>query len=150
MITNNCFNVRWVLFECKLLQVCVQLPTYAHNVTLPAFALRCCSNQSISPAAEFAAVGPCWDRRMDTVPFHRPVLCGQCQKRLMLFFVAQDLICSYVRKALTDNEVDYVGTWTRTREAFMMISSTLHRHHCVACPLADTRTLHAPLFCARW
>jgi len=29
-----------------------------------------------------------------------------------------------------------------------------HCHHCVACPLADvavpTRTLHAPLFCARW
>jgi len=28
----------------------------------------------------------------------------------VVFFVAQDLICSYVRKALTDNEVDYVGT----------------------------------------
>jgi len=34
-------------------QVCVQLPTYADNVALPAFARRarrCCSNRSISPA----------------------------------------------------------------------------------------------------
>ena len=28
----------------------VQLPTYADNVALPAFARRCCSNRSISPA----------------------------------------------------------------------------------------------------
>jgi len=31
-------------------QVCVQPPTYADNVPLPAFARRCCSNRSISPA----------------------------------------------------------------------------------------------------
>ena len=31
-------------------QVCVQLPTYADNVALPAFARRCYCNRSMSPA----------------------------------------------------------------------------------------------------
>ena len=61
------------LFQLK--QVCVQLPTYADNVALPAFGCHCCSNGSISPAhqaysskpaaSRYAAVGG-WSRRMET------------------------------------------------------------------------------------
>ena len=45
-----------------------------HNVALPTFARGCSSNWSIQVRGSnwFAAVGPCWDRRTDTVPFHRP------------------------------------------------------------------------------
>ena len=64
-------------------QVCVQLPTYADNVALPAFArctppLQQSTNISCPPGLQqqicssgFAAVSPCLDRRTDTVPFHR-------------------------------------------------------------------------------
>jgi len=68
-------------------QVCVQLPTYADNVALPAFARRCCCNRSISPARRAHSSKPAatgllpWarhagtrrqtDRRKDTVPFRR-------------------------------------------------------------------------------
>ena len=34
----------------QIKQVCVQLPIYADNVALPAFASRCSSNRSMSPA----------------------------------------------------------------------------------------------------
>jgi len=50
-------------------QVGVQLPTYADNVALPAFARRCCSNlmpagpQQQTCSSAFAAAGPCWDRQ---------------------------------------------------------------------------------------
>jgi len=62
--------------------VCLQLPTYADNVALPAFALRarpCCINRSTSlarrarsseSAAAWAHAGT--DRRTGTVPFYRP------------------------------------------------------------------------------
>ena len=33
-----------------IIQVCVQLPTYADNVALPAFTGRCCNNRSKYPA----------------------------------------------------------------------------------------------------
>ena len=56
-------------------QVCVQLPTYADNVALPAFARHCCRqviDNSCSPGTQqqtcssgFAAVGPCRDRWTD-------------------------------------------------------------------------------------
>ena len=60
---------------------CAELPTYADNVALPAFAHRTpLLQQSVhisrSPdpqqqtcSSGFAAVGPCWDRLTDTVPF---------------------------------------------------------------------------------
>jgi len=38
------------VFSVRKEQVRVYLPTYADNVALPAFARRCCSNRSISPA----------------------------------------------------------------------------------------------------
>jgi len=58
-------------------QVCVQLPTYADNVALPAFARRTpllqqSINISCPPGSQqqtctsgFAAVRPCWDRQTD-------------------------------------------------------------------------------------
>jgi len=66
--------------------VCVQIPTYADNVALPAFARRCCwaliLQQSIdifctpgpqqeTSSSGFAAVGSCWNRQTDTVPLRR-------------------------------------------------------------------------------
>jgi len=75
-------------------QLCVQPPTYADNVPLPAFAHRCCSRRSTSLACRAhsskpAAAGLLWahagtdrrtggrtDRRTDTVPFHR--FCCAC------------------------------------------------------------------------
>ena len=66
-------------------QVCVQLPTYADNVALPAFARRCCSNlmpaapQQQTCSSAFAAAGPCWDRQTGG---HGTVFTmrGQCKK----------------------------------------------------------------------
>ena len=61
----------------KSKQVCVQLPTYADNVALPAFASRPpLLQQSIeiscppglqqqTCSSVFVAVGPCWDRQTD-------------------------------------------------------------------------------------
>jgi len=60
--------------------------TYADNVALPAFARRCCSNRSISPARRAHSSKPAthfrlwadagarypWGRQTDTVPFHIP------------------------------------------------------------------------------
>jgi len=72
-------------------QLFVQLPTYADNVALPAFARRCCSNRSISFARRSHTGKPAaaglllWahagtdrrtdaqtDEQTDTVPFYRP------------------------------------------------------------------------------
>ena len=64
------------LFQLK--QVCVQLPTYADNVALPAFGCHCCSmDRYLLPTRPTAAnrqpvgmlqsaVGPRWNRRMET------------------------------------------------------------------------------------
>jgi len=63
-------------------QVCVQLPTYADNVALSAFARHAlpycaqCSNWLIYPdggahSSKPAAVGSCWDRRTDARQMHR-------------------------------------------------------------------------------
>jgi len=41
----------------KRLCVCVPLPTYADNVALPAFARRCCSNQSICSPGQACGSG---------------------------------------------------------------------------------------------
>ena len=79
-----CFIYHMSLLLLK--QVCVQLPTYADNVALPAFARRTqrccapCSNLSIPPAgrphSKVCCCGPCWDRqtdrRTDTRQMHRP------------------------------------------------------------------------------
>jgi len=56
----------------QIKQVCVQLPIYADNVALPAFASRCSSNRSMSPARPHAGTDRRTDTRTDTVPFHRP------------------------------------------------------------------------------
>jgi len=65
-------------------QICVQLPTHADNVALPAFArLRPCSSRSISPACRAHGSKPTaaslllWahagtDRRTDAGQMHRP------------------------------------------------------------------------------
>ena len=56
----------------QIKQVCVQLPIYADNVALPAFASLCSSNRSMSPARPHAGTDRRTDTRTDTVPSHRP------------------------------------------------------------------------------
>jgi len=46
-----------------MLNMCVQLPTYADNVALPTFAYR--THSSKPAAVVFAAMGPWWDRQTD-------------------------------------------------------------------------------------
>jgi len=91
-----CMRWIWLKLRCEvpwqrssLEWACVYLPTHAHNVVglLPAFARRCCSNRSISPARRAHSSKPAaaglllWandgtdtrtGRQRDTVPFHRP------------------------------------------------------------------------------
>ena len=61
--------------------------TYADSVALPAFACRCSSKQSISPACRAHSSKPAAagqtdgqiKRWMDTVPFHRPCIANNVQ-----------------------------------------------------------------------
>ena len=65
----------------RIQQVCLQLPTYADNVALPAFArFAPCTDWSTScrpglqqqtPSCRIAAVSPCWDRQTDVRQMHR-------------------------------------------------------------------------------
>jgi len=48
-----------------LKQVCVQLPTYADNLALPAFARRTPLLQQTCSSGSAAVQGPCWDGQRD-------------------------------------------------------------------------------------
>ena len=71
--------------RCHLLlqQLSVQLPTYADNVALPAFACRTRLLSLARRSSGFAAVSPCWDRQtvrqtpycfIDSAPYTMPTV----------------------------------------------------------------------------
>ena len=75
---------------------------------------RCCSNRSISLANGFAAMGLCWSRQTDTVPFHTP--CSACYAGSTSNRVFNALRQSLLRVAVTITKVGR-GSGCRTSES---------------------------------